>query len=322
MNRSHDIEELIGRYLTGEASAEEVQQVDSWSAQSAENQKLLDHFRAVYQRASLDDGHAYDADAAWIKVKARIDAGKTKSLIPPAVWQIAASIMLISVVAYLVYWNFLDFDRSTYISLENVSVYTMPDSTRVILNRNSTAEVIYHERKKSGIIKVSGEATISIRHTDETKWLVMVDDLLIRDIGTVFNVRALPEDERVEVTVTEGEVQFYTKTKSGIFIKAGESGLYNKGTQQFEKISASPNVMAYHTLAFTFNDADLKSVTDELSRVYNRKIVLTENLYACRITVDFNRENLETILDIITETLNLTFADYGNEIIITGEGCP
>lgn len=320
-NGTHDIEDLIGKYLSGEASFDEQQSVEYWRNQSAVNQKYFEHLKLIYENSKLTD-YSYDVDAAWQKVYKNINRGKTRQLLPTVIWLIAASVLLISVISYLVYWQFLSFDRESFTSETVVSTHKLPDNTEVILNRNSTAEVIYHERKKSGIIKLKGEATIKINHEENKKWLVMVDDLLIRDIGTTFNVKAYPDQNLVEVSVTEGEVQFYSKEDKGLILQAGESGIYDKTTRTFSRSTASPNVQSYHTLVFTFDDVDLKTIIDQLSLVYNRKITLTENLYPCRLTVEFNQENLETILAIIAETLNLTVNDTGNEIIISGEGCP
>jgi transmembrane sensor len=40
--------------------------------------------------------------------------------------------------------------------------------------------------------------------------------VLVRDIGTEFNLKAYPEKDTIEILVTEGEVQFYTLYDSGL----------------------------------------------------------------------------------------------------------
>lgn len=318
----YDMDELVGKYITEEATEQEKQLVQEWCAQSVENQKYVDHAKLIYEKAQHDDGHEYHTEAAWEIVKEKINAGKVRKLPIVNLWRVAASLLLISVLSYFLYWQFFSTEQLQLASEVEVVTQTLADNTEIALNKNSAAEVVYNERKKTGIIKLKGEATITIKSDKKVEWLVQTDELFIRDIGTTFNVNAYADHPIVEVSVIEGEVQFYSNQDEGISIKAGEKGLFNKSTKQFSKAEASPNVIAYKTLAFTFEDIALTEAVDQLSQVYNRKIIVTENIKTCRLTVSFTNESLETILGIISETLNLTVTDTGTEIILDGAGCP
>lgn len=318
----YDMDDLVGKYITEEATEQEKQLVREWCAQSVENQKYFDHAKLIYEKAQVDDGHEYNAEAAWEIVKEKITAGKVRKLPLVNLWRVAASLLLISVLSYFLHWQFFSTEQLQLASEAEVVTQTLADNTELSLNKNSAAEVVYNERKKTGVIKLKGEATITIKPDKKVEWLVQTDELFIRDIGTTFNVNAYADNPIVEVSVIEGEVQFYSNQDEGISIKAGEKGLFDKSTKQFSKAEANPNVIAYKTLEFTFEDIALTEAVDQLSQVYNRKIVVTENIKTCRLTVSFTNESLETILGIISETLNLTVTDTGSEIILDGAGCP
>lgn len=317
----YDIEDLIGKHITGEATAEEKQVVLEWCALSADNQKYVDHAQLIFDKAQLEDGHVYDVVAAWEKVKDKIESGRIRKLPVINLWRIAASLLLISVLSYFLYWQFFTAEQLQLASEDEVITQALADNTEISLNKNSSVNITYNERKKTGIIKLTGEATVIITPDKKVNWVVQTDDVFIRDIGTTFNVKAYPETDFIEVSVLEGEVQFYTQTDEGILIQAGEKGLYDKSTKQFSKAEADPNVISYKTLLFTFNDIDLKSAVEQLSSVYNRKVIVSGNIENCRLTVDFANEDLDTILSVIAETLNLTVTDNGNEIVLTGDGC-
>lgn len=318
----YDMDDLVGKYITEEATEQEKQLVREWCAQSVENQKYFDHAKLIYEKAQVDDGHEYNAEAAWEKVKEKINVGKVRKLPMVNLWRVAASLLLISVLSYFLHWQFFSTEQLQLASEVEVVTQTLADNTEIALNKNSAAEVVYNERKKTGVIKLKGEATITIKPDKKVEWLVQTDELFIRDIGTTFNVNAYTDNPIVEVSVIEGEVQFYSNQDEGISIKAGEKGLFDKSTKQFSKAEANPNVIAYKTLEFTFDDIALTEAVNQLSQVYNRKIVVTENIKTCRLTVSFTNESLETILGIISETLNLTVTDTGTEIILDGVGCP
>ncbi|HRJ31230.1 MAG TPA: FecR domain-containing protein [Cyclobacteriaceae bacterium] len=317
----YDMEEIVGKFITGEATAEEKQLVLEWCAQSADNQKYVDHAQLIFDKAQLDDGQVYDVVAAWEKVKDKIESGRIRKLPVINLWRVAASLLLISVLSYFLYWQFFTAEHLQLTSEDEVITQALADNTEISLNKNSTIEVTYNERKKTGVIKLTGEATLTITSDKKVNWVVQTGEVFIRDIGTTFNVKAYPDTDLIEVSVLEGEVQFYTQTDEGILIQAGEKGLYDKSAKQFSKAEADPNVIAYKTLLFTFNDIDLKSAAEQLGSVYNRKIVVSANIENCRVTVDFENEDLDTILSVIAETLNLTVTNNENEIVLTGDGC-
>ncbi|MBX2967251.1 MAG: FecR domain-containing protein [Cyclobacteriaceae bacterium] len=317
----YDMDELIGKCITGEATEQEKQAVREWCALSVANQKHFDHAKLIYEKAQHDNGYEYDAEAAWKKVKEKITDTRVRKLSTTPVWRVAASLLLISVFSYFLYWQFFSTEQLQLASETTVTTQTLADNTEISLNKHSDVEIVYNERKKTGVIKLKGEASITIKPDKKVEWLVQTDELFIRDIGTTFNVNAYPDNSVVEVSVIEGEVHFYTNHDEGIFIKAGEKGLYDKFAKQFSKVAANSNVIAYKTLEFTFNDVALGEAVNQLSSVYNRQIVVSENLTACRLTVNFTNEDLETILGIIAETLTLTVTDTGTEIILSGDGC-
>src|SRR4029077_17656407 len=105
-------------------------------------------------------------------------------------------------------------------------------------------------------------------------------------------------------------------------------------------VKIDTNSLSYKTKIFSFNNTDLGSVVDKLNEVYDSKIRLAnEALRDCHLTVNFNDDKLDTVIDILAETLNLTVTrpnqpvgptpDHrqagagpsGQEIILDGEGC-
>jgi ferric-dicitrate binding protein FerR (iron transport regulator) len=81
------------------------------------------------------------------------------------------------------------------------------------------------------------------------------------------------------------------------------------------------NVLAYKTKFFSFSNADLGSVVEALNDVYDKKIVISDNLKACTLTVSFNNEDISEIALIISETLGLEVKESDQQILLEGEGC-
>src|SRR5687768_11201503 len=98
------IDDLIGKYLAGEATRDESLIVETWLKQSEDNRRYFDHLKTIFQRAaSITDWHQFDADAAWNKVRGQLhqkQSGKTISLDRDStgygiLWKIAAGIVII-----------------------------------------------------------------------------------------------------------------------------------------------------------------------------------------------------------------------------------
>lgn len=318
---AENIEELIGKYIVGEATEEEILYLNEWCALSTENQKYLDDSVFIFQNSQLPDHQDFDTEKAWEKVNSKIfkNEGKTRLLIPA--WGIAASLIFVLGFSFLFYRQYSKPEEFQFESENQVLTQTLPDQTEVSLNQNSTVKVEYNERKKTGVIHVSGEVLINIPESKKVEWTVQTANLLIRDIGTIFNVKAFPESETVEVTVQEGIVKFYSQGQEGIMLQAGEKGTYDKATNTFFKAEADPNVTAYKTRKFSFYEQELQLVIDQLSQIYGKEIKLDGNIGPCKLTVDFENEELETILSIIGETMSLDITYDSNQIRISGEGC-
>ncbi|MFN3999076.1 FecR family protein [Algoriphagus sp.] len=318
---AENIEDLIAKFIVGEASEVEIRELNEWCSLSPENQKYLDDSVFIYENAQLPDQQDFDGEKAWDKVKSEISKKneRTRLLIPA--WGIAASLLLVLAFSFLFYRQYSKSEEFQFVSENQVLTQTLPDQTEVSLNQNSTVKVEYNERKKTGVIHVSGEVLINIPESKKVEWRVQTANLLIQDIGTIFNVKAFPKSETVEVTVQEGIVKFYSQSQEGIILQAGEKGIYDKSTNTFFKAEADPNVTAYKTRNFSFYEQELQLVIDQLSQIYGRKINLDGNIGQCKLTVDFENEELETILSIIGETMSLDITYDSNQIRISGEGC-
>ncbi|HSF55543.1 MAG TPA: FecR domain-containing protein [Algoriphagus sp.] len=314
------MEDLIGKFVVGEASESEIRDLREWCALSPENQKYLDDSLKIFENAQLSD-QDFDTEKAWENVKGKISENGTKTRFLFPVWGIAAGLVLVLAFSFLFYNQYTKPEEYQFVSENQVMTQTLPDQTEISLNKASEVKVEYNARKKTGTIQLSGEATISIGKEKEIQWTVEAENLLIRDIGTIFHVKAYPDGQQIEVSVLEGAVQFYSQTEEGIVLEAGEKGVYDKTSGIYSITVADTNVVAFKTRSFQFDEENLQAVVDRISEVYDRKITLTGGIGSCKITVEFTEEEFDTIIGILSETMGLEVSENGDEIILSGEGC-
>jgi transmembrane sensor len=328
----NDIDDLIGKVLAGEATPEEQSRLEAWTRVNVENQKYLEQIKAIFEKAASNTVRLnFDTDAAWKKVKSRLrESGKEKPVIMMqsspyrSVLRIAAGIIFFLGVGIFAYQWFNKPTQTLSVVSDNATLEnTLPDGSTAFLNKKSSISYEYVPLKKLRKVKLKGEGFFEVKHEEEKPFVIEADEVLVRDIGTAFNVKAYPESDTVVVTVKTGEVQIYTLKNEGLSLKMGETGIYRKSLKEFTRLEkADTNVLAYKTGVFSFNNSDLKSVINKVSEVYNVTIRLENpDLASCRLTVNFNSDTVDTIVDVIAETLKLTVTRNGNEILLSGAGC-
>lgn len=329
------MDELIAKYLAGEASREETASVEAWKQQSIENRRYVEQFHAIFARASsARELQSFDTDAAWDRVKKNIDAqrqseegGRVVPLPSPGnnrslYWKIAAGLLLtIMAGVYFIQLKHEVVTPVVVISHTDTVADTLPDGTDVFLNRASTITYAYHAKGKERRVGLKGEAFFHVKHDEAKKFVVDIDGVLIRDIGTAFNVKAPDGGNTIEVVVSEGEVMFYTAEDSGVYLKAGAKGVYDKQLKKFTIETPETNVLAYKTRVFSFNNTELAVVIRQLNGAYSKRIELSPSLAHCRLTVDFNNESQEEVIAVITETLGLKAVESNGTILLDGTGC-
>jgi transmembrane sensor len=330
-NSINHIDELIGKYLSGETSADEKNLVEKWAAENESNRKYFNQFKLIFDRAAtVKEIQDFNTDLAWNKLKSRLNENAGGRVVPmKPFWdniylKIAASVIFVLGAGFFIYRS-LDTTsvENTMAVVTDVKIKTdtLPDGSAVTLNKKTQLAYSFDKKEKAHHVKLKGEAYFAIDHKDDKTFIVEADQVLIKDIGTSFNVKAYAETNTVEVVVEEGEVQLYTSSSSGIFIKAGGKGTYNKTTKKFSVEQPEANVAAYKSKYFVFSDIELGAMILALNNVYDRKLKIAPHLAHCRLTVTFNDESPEEIANVIAETLGLSVTAEGLDLLLEGKAC-
>lgn len=327
----NDMDDLIGKVLAGEGSMQEEDTVRQWARQSDSNRKYYEQVKLIFERAATTPADIeFDAEAAWSKVRQKMESGrvipiwKTKPAAYNLMLRIAASSVILIGITYWIYQVTAPPLQTLAVASDQVTLQdTLPDGSTAFLNKKSELKYEFSPRAKTRKVMLKGEAYFTVKHEEEKPFVIEADEVLVRDIGTEFNLKAYPDQDTIEIIVTQGEVQFYTLKDPGLTLQAGDKAIYSKRTRQFYRIEKpDTNALAYKTKIFSFNNTDLQSVVTLLNDVYNSKIKLgNEKLYHCRLTANFKEDNATIIAEVIAETMGLTLTKKDDEIILDGEGC-
>lgn len=322
------IDDLIGKYLSGEASAVERTEVEDWIVQSDSNRNQFDHFKLIFERAKLvKETQPYDTDKAWLNVKSKMSRPKGKTVQLTSYWgvvRIAAMLMVAAGLSYIAYkWSSVPDEVITIATQSRIVRDTLPDGSLAVLNKNSTIQYAYNSSNNQRKLQLEGEAFFEVKDKENQSFIIESGEVIIEDIGTTFNVSAFPDSPTIEVYVETGEVAFYTLKDAGLNLVAGETGVYHKASKSFARVlKTDTNRLAYKTGIFSFRNADLETIVNDLNSVYDTQIRFSnESIKNCRLNVAFKNERLEDIVEIIAETLRLTVIREGDDYVLSGDGC-
>lgn len=324
------MDDLIAKVLAGEASREEIDRLEGWMNEARENREYFDSTKTIFARIEMAK-HRYTVDTgkAWEKLNARIseEQGPSEAKVIPlfrrTALRVAASLLLIAALAILVNSVFNNQEPVPVVlaAQQKVVEQKLPDGSKVTLNKNTEIAYVV-SNKQVREVKLKGEAYFEVVHNEELPFEIVVDDIIIQDIGTAFNVKALPGSNVVEVLVQEGEVHFFTTSNEGIHLVKGEKAVYDKTSKTFTKIEPKPaeNTLTYKSKVFYFKGTPLRDVVRQLNEIYESRVELgNPALGDSLLSTSFDNMQLEDIIDIIAETHDLQAEKKGDKIVLKPE---
>jgi transmembrane sensor len=177
------------------------QELDAWLAQEPRHAgALLRAQAALALFAPEADAHANaNANAEDDKVAEAKPVRKRR-----AAWFTGAAALAASIAAALVWFGMPGEHYQTQVG--EVRSLALEDGSSLSLDADSRIEVAYGSAFRD-IHLQSGKALFRAVHRPDRPFRVIVDDILVTDIGTAFQVIDDAEGNRVEVLVTEGSVR-------------------------------------------------------------------------------------------------------------------
>ena len=334
MNENPISPELLKRYVEGQCTADEVYRVEAWYA-SLDNGKI--------------DSHEFDQPRHLQKVQKLIDhpaeinlpsepVGKVRPLLTTWVrYAVAAMVLLIAGLGTFLYLpknetktGQLAGDVSLINTQKRVIRYKLPDGSLVWLNPNAQLRYSAGAFSATGReVSLEGEAFFDVTKDPTRPFLVRSHALVVKVLGTSFNVKSTPDQSRYEVSVVTGKVSVSIPNSRGqekaVLLLPRQQAVFETSSDQLTAIElpkSQAQVSTWQPVSLTFQDERLGTVVKQLEKKFGVSIRLTNpNLANCRLKATFDNNRLSEILEITTQMLEATYQMQGDSILIEGEGC-
>lgn len=314
MKTTQDMDALIGKFLTGEANPEEAMFLEDWIAESNENKM---HFEQTAFAFGLVD-KVVSTDNAWSKVHAELKQAPVRRLSIGWISAIAAVLILSFGVA--LYWMNSNGQTTVFTAGKEEKKIELNDGTDIQLAAHSSIELSEGYGKNDRSLTLKGSGYFSVKHSEKLPFIIDAGPIHIKDLGTKFDVKIT--DDTIYVRVDEGIVVIYDNKGMQLTLNANESAHYVISSGDLKLDLLIENLKTQHKTILLDNQR-LEDVVDLLNKTYQVAIRIDNpDLKNCRITTEFLNEDLETVLTVISQTLEVTIIKEKNkEYLIKGLAC-
>jgi ferric-dicitrate binding protein FerR (iron transport regulator) len=217
--------------------------------------------------------------------------------------KVAASIILIASVGVLAGLRF--YTTAVVCLAGEQKSAQLPDGSTVQLNAQSAVKFHPYWWKINRQVELEGEGFFKVKKGE--KFTVISTNGSTSVMGTSFNIYA--RDYDYEVTCLTGKVNVVAKqSQDQIIITPNQMVKLNTNGKLDTNLNVDAKLATQWTTGkFLFTQVPLRKVLAEIGRQYNVTIDNTENLNDL-YTGSFSKEpNVETVLDLISATFNISY---------------
>jgi transmembrane sensor len=304
-------EDLLIRYVLGEASESEIREITAWINTSDANARQFEQTKFILETSkNLAQASPVSEPEAWDRFKEK--RGTMQKVVPIRSiagltgWlRVAATVLLVTGAALAGYYFYSHQGKApefvTVTAYNKVLTDTLPDGSVIHLNKRSS--ITYAAKfKPNREVKLTGEAFFDVVHNGEAPFTVNVVDVTVRDVGTAFNISS--NSNRIEVIVENGVVDVSRK-KHSIELKKQEMVTIKPGDQDLRKEQTKDLLYKYYrTNEFVADNTPLHRLVDMLNEAYGSKIKIEgENVANAPITGTFpGSSSVDYILKVVLAT--------------------
>ena len=300
---NNHIDILISRYLMGNASSREIEELFNWIKLSDDNKRYFhlqqDIWAVLNPAMEIDNVNTDDAEHRVLR-KTGIATNK-RSFFKRFVffWSRIAAVAvlpLIAVIGFLILRTMdgpaLD-DVTVTTAFGSMSTTNLPDGSAVWLNANSS--LTYSPDMNSGTrdVFLHGEAYFEVRSDAAHPFNVHTPYITVTAKGTEFNVNAY--DSIASVTLVNGRVDVEVNEQS-LQLNPGEHLAISDGKPIINDNIDTAKYCCWRNGMLIFEDESLLNICKRLQQMYDVEFDIAPELRARTFRMILNGENISDIV--------------------------
>lgn len=302
MTENRDMEALLLRYFSGEATEEERTRVAQWVRESDEHARIARQIQELcFAADALATMEQVDTERALKRVQTRIFLTRIRRFVQAA--ERIAAVLFIPLLAAFLYALMASEETVEMMEVRtNPGMTThivLPDGTNVSLNSESSLRypIRFCEDRK---VWLCGEAFFDVTKDERKRFVVeTTQGAKIEVHGTRFNLEAFPDDSLVVTTLLSGCVDFVSDA-GHTRMQPNEKLVYHTGNGWMDKFTTTGEAeTAWKDGRIVFRNTPFEEALHMLEKRYYVDFVVTNPRYAKdAFTGSFTNQRLDRILEI------------------------
>ena len=326
MNLEQDeIYDLIAKSFAGELTEEESFHLNSWKAAEKSNLAAYNDFMEIWKHSNrLVLPSQIDLPKSLETTRRTAGINKTEIKWMSLIRQIAAVLVLAVIFASmynLLFQPRINVNSDVPVFQEVRAAYgtqtriELPDGTMVSLNSGSTLKFpTTFKNSKIRQVYLSGEGNFKVTKNINQPFVVAINKLQVRVLGTTFNIDAYPGNDATTIALVEGRVLLQQinndKISELMELKPNQVAFFKKSEDklQWKTESDLTKYTAWIDGKIVFSNDPVNTVIQKLENWYNVDIELSDKkLENYRFTGTFIDEPLEQVLSILNLTSQMQY---------------
>ncbi|MFZ4261947.1 FecR family protein [Sphingobacterium sp. HJSM2_6] len=347
--------ELLHQFLSKNLSIEDQKELETMTKVNPKYRKIFEEIAQPKQQEIVN-----------ARIDAQIDAVFSKKAVDTAILPVRskksdfikrilpyAAVLLLGLFMLPVIWK-----KMSNVELNEALVHcvetkkgerkniTLPDGSSIWLNNASSITYNNGFGKENRDLMLVGEAYFDVASNKELPMLITANELLIKVVGTSFNVRSYPDEEIAETYLVEGNIQLYIQKDQPhaqfLQLKPGEKIKIDQHVKPLDALQPSNNTASNKALTVSrsmivlnplktsateiawkenimaFDSEPFEVVASKLEKWYDVQITITnEDLKKMEISGKFKESQIEEALEVIKLTgIDFNYKRVNNQIDI------
>lgn len=322
MKRNY-ISEVVRKFLGNEFPEKTTTNVQQWLTEEEHADEKEHALHSYWDSIPKEADKNTYVSLNEVKQKLGMKNQNTSSVfLRKRIWKVAAVLIPFFILAggYIVYDSIWKERRIVKISVpygERREIL-LPDHSTVWLNVGTTLKYPKKFGEKERTVELRGEAYFSVRKETDKPFIVDAGNMLIKVLGTEFNVRAYPDDEKNTTTLKTGKIEVQTSDKKAYVLIPDQQFSYYPRTLESAVATVSANdIQGWIDGHLVFEYNTLREIFQVLERRY-RVVIETDAAVLAeedRYSVKFiSNEDIDQVMNILKEMGNFYYKRTGNKI--------
>jgi transmembrane sensor len=364
MEKKMEIEKLIRKFNLGIITDDELIILLNNVQEKEPGPELLEHYQKEWEKsdgfnAETNSKDIYNKIVSKVGVRLEPVTGSPEKVYfrrLRLIMRYAAVFVLAFGLSWLVHSLYFNETTSSFVAeqIQSVEVpygsksrIALPDGSVVTLNSGSSLKYSSSDfNNESRSVSFTGEGFFDVSSDSSKPFYVTTPGIKVKVLGTVFNLKAYPDENIEETTLISGRVEIYSSSdkneegkpivlipnQSAVFVKSEDTKptIAHKDVDRLDivpvklrKIELQPLATTEQTISWKdntlmFDNEPFSSLAVRLERWYDVKIVVNNpELNSARFTGKFDKETVEQVLKALSTVTHFNYDIKQNKISIT-----